>query len=242
VSNTLTGSRLDRRTTSMLLALSVTSHDAALSWAIGSLALVTVCIAIFTSVYLHAGNRVAVLVLAHEVQQGHTIDRGDLAVVRIAFSAGIAPITADQASQVVGRTAAVSLLRGTLLSATELASHRGPVRGDAVVGVATKAGQLPAGGVAVGDTVDVILTGSPATLTGGVSDGSVGTSSPPAPGQLEIGGVLASNATVTGVAGPASSSPDTIVISVLIPTTMAPLVASASAAGQAALVLVGSSS
>jgi hypothetical protein len=116
------------------------------------------------------------------------------------------------------------------------------VRGKDVVGVATKAGQLPAGGVAVGDTVDVILTGSPATLTGGADDGTVDTGSSAAPGQLEIGGVLAPNATVTGVAGPTDSSPDTIVISVLIPSAMAPLVASASAAGQAALVLVGPSS
>ena len=101
-----------------------------------------------------------------------------LRVVRIAFSTGMAPIAADKASLVVGRTAAVSLLRGTLLSTTELTSRRGPVHGQAVVGVATDAGQLPAGGVAVGDTVDVILTGSPSTLTGGASDGSVAAGSP----------------------------------------------------------------
>jgi len=210
--------------------------------AIGSIALVTVCIAIFTSVYLHVGDRVAVLALQHDVQQGHAISRGDLAVVRIAFSGGIAPIAATDVNEVVGRRAAVSLLRGTLLSASELVSHLGPERGKAVVGVATKAGQLPAGGVAVGDTVDVILTGSPATLTGGASSGSAAASSSAAAVPLEVGGVLASNATVTGVNGPTSSSPDTIVISVLIPTEMAPLVASASAAGQAALVLVGPSS
>jgi len=204
--------------------------------------LVTICIALFTSVYLHAGNRVAVLILARDVQQGHMINGDDLAVVRIAFSSGIVPIAADKASLVVGRTAAVSLLHGTLLSTTELTSRRGPVRGRAVVGVATKAGQLPAGGVAVGDTVDVILTGSPSTLTGGTSDGSVAASSSAGAGELDVGGVLAPNATVTGVAAPAASSPDTIVISVLVPTAMAPLVATASAAGQAALVLVGSSS
>ncbi len=209
--------------------------------AIASIVLVTFCVAIFTSIYLHAGNRVAVLALAHDVPQGHAINRGDLAVVRISFSAGLAPISAHDLSQVLGRTAAVSILRGTLLSRTELAVHRGPARGKAVVGVATKAGQLPAGGVAVGDTVDVILTGSPATLTGGAS-GPATTESSTTPDQLELGGVLASNATVTGVAFSTSSSPDTVVVSVLIPSAMAPLVASASAAGQAALVQVGSTS
>jgi hypothetical protein len=209
--------------------------------AIGSLALVTVCIATFTSVYLNAGNRVAVLALAHDVPQGHAIRSGDLTVVNIAYSHGIAPVAAVRANQVVGRKAAVPLIRGTLLSPTELLAHRPPVRGTAVVGVAAKLGQLPAEGVVVGDKVDVILTGSPATLSGGAT-GDPASSSPPAAGQVEVGGVLASNATVTDVAGPSSSSPDTIVVSVEIPTEMAPLVASASSAGQAALVLVGSNS
>jgi len=242
VSTTLSGSRLNRRTRVPAPRFVGNEHRRRPVVAIGSLALVTICIALFTSVYLHAGNRVAVLILARDVQQGHMINGDDLAVVRIAFSSGIVPIAADKASLVVGRTAAVSLLHGTLLSTTELTSRRGPVRGRAVVGVATKAGQLPAGGVAVGDTVDVILTGSPSTLTGGTSDGSVAASSSAGAGELDVGGVLAPNATVTGVAAPAASSPDTIVISVLVPTAMAPLVATASAAGQAALVLVGSSS
>ena len=100
---------------SQLPVLSGNEHPAV---AIGSVALVTICVALFTSVYLHAGSRVAVLTLARDVQQGHTITSDDLAVVRIAFSTGIAPIAADKASLVVGRTAAVSLLRGTLLSTT----------------------------------------------------------------------------------------------------------------------------
>jgi hypothetical protein len=242
VSTTLSGFRLDRRTRVPAPRFVGNEHRRRPVVAVGSVALITICIALFTSVYLHAGNRVAVLIMARDVQQGHTIKGDDLAVVKIAFSTGIVPIAANHASLVVGRTAAVPLLHGTLLSSAELTSRRGPVRGQAVVGVATKAGQLPAGGVAVGDTVDVILTGSPSTLTGGSTGGSATTNSSPDAGQLEIGGVLAPDATVTGVAGPSASSPDTIVISVLVPTAMAPLVASASAAGQAALVLVGSSS
>jgi hypothetical protein len=242
VSTMVTGSRSDRQTTVSAPRFVGNEYRRRPMVAIGSIALVTVCIAIFTSVYLHAGDRVAVLALQHDVQQGHAINRGDLAVVRIAFSGGIDPITAVDVNQVVGRKAAVSLRGGTLLSASELVSHLGPGQGKAVVGVATKTGQLPAGGVAVGDTVDVILTGSPATLTGGAPNAPAAASSSADTGPLEVGGVLASNATVTGVNGPTSSSPDTIVISVLIPTSMAPLVASASAAGQAALVLVGPSS
>jgi SAF domain len=240
MSTTLTRVRSNRHATPPALRFRGSSHRRRPTIAVASLALVTLCVAIFTSLYLHAGNRVAVLAVAHDVPQGHIVTSDDLAVVSISISAGLSPVSARDASRVVGRRAAVSILRGTLLSLKDLAVVSGPARGRAVVGVATKAGQLPAGGVSTGDTVDVILTGSPATLAGG-SAGPVATSGSIA-GTLELGGVLASNATVTGVAAPSPSSPDTIVVSVLVPSSVAPLVASASAAGQAALVLVGPSS
>lgn len=210
--------------------------------AIASLVLVTFCVAIFTSIYLHAGNRVAVFALAHNVPQGHAITRGDLIVVQISFSAELSPIPAEDVGGIVGRKAAVSLLRGTLLSPSELTVRGAPAPGEAIVGVATKVGQLPAGGVADGDTVDVILTGSPSTLTGEPSEGAANTSPSGSGGPFQIGGVLARDATVTGVATPTSSNPDTIVVSVLISASLAPLVASASTGGQAALALVGPSS
>ncbi len=133
-------------------------------------------------------------------------------------------------------------MAGSLLSSNELTVHGGPAQGKAIVGIATKAGQVPADGVAVGDTVDVILTGSLTTLTGGSSDGSIATSPSSAVGAVEIGAVLAANATVTAVDNAAQPSAGTIVVSVLVTSAVAPLVASASAAGQAALVLIGSSS
>ena len=69
--------------------------------------------------------------LAHDIPQGHTINRGDLDVVGISFSEGLAPISAQDFSQIVGRTASVSLLRGTLLSKSDLSCARrsGPRKG-----------------------------------------------------------------------------------------------------------------
>ncbi len=209
--------------------------------AIASLALVTFCVAVFTSLYVHAGNRIAVLAVARDVPQGHQITSSDLGVVRLSVSQGLSPVPAGEISRVVGRIAAVPLVHGTLISSMELTTHGGLAKGKAVVGVATKAGQLPAAGVEDGDTVDVILTESPATLEGGTSQGFSPSAASATSGQVEVGGVLASDAMVTGVATP-SSSPDTVVVSVLIPASLAPLVASASAAGQVALDLVGPSS
>jgi hypothetical protein len=202
--------------------------------------LVTSCIAIFTSIYLRAGNKSEVLVLTHNVAQGQAITRSDLAVVRVSYSSGLAPIPVDDLSAVLRQSAVVPLLQGTLLSMTELTAQPGPGHGDAIVGIATKPGQLPAEGVAVGASVDVILTGSESTLTGGASDGSVPASPPVPSGDVEVGAVLAPNASVIAVSASTDANANTTVVSVLIPSTLAPLVASASAAGQVALVLVGS--
>jgi SAF domain len=209
--------------------------------ALASLALLTFCVAIFTSLYVHAGDRVAVLATARAIPQGHAITSSDLVVVNVSLSPGLSTVLAHDLAQVLGRRAAVPLLPGTLLSRSALAVHGISTSGQEVVGVATKAGQLPAGGVAEGDRVDVILTGSPATLAAGTSNGVAPANGSASNGQLQIGAVLAPGATVTGVEAPNSSSPDTTVVSVLIPSTLAPLVASASAAGQAALALVGPS-
>jgi len=238
---TLTRPRSARHSSTDALRFVGNGHHRRPVVAIASLALVTSCVAIFTSMYLHAGNRVAVLAVAQNVPQGHEITSGDLGVVRISMSPGLSSVPAGEISRVVDRMAAVSLVRGTLITLTELTTHAVSFSGDATVGVATKAGQLPAAGVEEGDTVDVILTGSPATLAGGSAVGSTPSSPSATSGQVEVGGVLASHATVTGVATPASS-PDTIVVSVLIPSSLAPIVANASAAGQVALVLVGPSS
>jgi hypothetical protein len=242
VSTTLTRQRPDTHVTPQSLRFRGSAHRRRPTVAIASLALVTSCVAIFTGLYLHAGNRVAVLAVARDVPQGHVVTSDDLIVVSISLSAGLSPIPAGDLRRVVGHRAAVSLLPGTLLGVKDLAVGTGPARGNAVVGVATKVGQLPAGGVATGDTVDVILTGSPATLATGAVAGVPATGSSAASGEVEVGGILAPNATVTGVAAPSSASPDTIVVSVLVPSTLAPLVANASAAGQTALVLVGPSS
>jgi hypothetical protein len=242
MSITMTRTRSDQQSSGDPLRFLGNRHARRPVVAVASVVLITICIAIFTSIYVHAGDRVPVLALAHDVPQGQVLTKADLVVVSISLSGSLAPVSAADLGLVVGRTAIVSLFRGTLLSRSELNAQRGLAKGRAIVGVATKAGQLPAGGVANGDTVNVILTGSPATLEGGVSVGPAPSSASATGSQVEIGAVLAQGATVTGVALPQSSSPDTIVVSVLIPSSLAPLVASASAAGQAALVLVGSSS
>jgi Flp pilus assembly protein CpaB len=204
--------------------------------AIGSLALVTVCAASFLSLYVRAGGRTSVLAVTRSVPAGQNITAGDLAIVRVSLSPGLSVINAASLDQVVGRRAAVQLEPGDLLSPSDLSNGAGLPPGDAIVGVATKPGQVPANGVQPGDRVDVVLT-----AVSGVSPSAVDGSSVPsgtsASAQGLPGSLLAQNATVTEVSTEASSD-GTTVVSLMVSSAVAPAIASASTSGSVALVLV----
>jgi len=206
--------------------------------AVGSLALIATCTAAFTSLYLKSGHQAQVLVVTRPVLQGATITSDDLAVARLSFSRALAPIAATDIGQVVGQHAAVALVPGTLLTRAELVASAAPPNGVAVVGVAAKSSQLPAGGVVPGETVDVVLTGPPGAVAA-VSQGNGATADPGVQGSVSPGTLLVPDVVVSEVtSAPGSSGTDVVVVSLLVPSAQAPTVANASAAGQAALVVV----
>lgn len=212
--------------------------------AAGSLALVALCVAVFTTLYLHAGRQVEVIALSGPVAQGATIDASDLTAVRVSLSPGIDPVPVASASEVVGKRAAVALVPGTLLTPADLTVSSGVPSGDALVGVDLRNGLMPAEGLVPGDTVDVVLTappGSPDSDTAAVTVPAHGRTSATAPAAVSfgIGSVLATDAVVEDVSVPSDgSSPGEVVVSLVLPVDIAPVVANASAAGQAALVRV----
>ncbi|MHB8328478.1 MAG: SAF domain-containing protein [Acidimicrobiales bacterium] len=198
--------------------------------------------ALFVSAYLKAGHQVSVLAVARAVPEGAVLHTTDLAVARISASRGILPIPVADAAAVVGRRAAVSLVPGGLLTLGDLSDAPTLPEGEAIVGVAAKSSQLPASGVVPGETVDVVLTGlpgSPAVIVGGSAS-----STPSSSGSVQsllptlAGTVLAPDVTVAGVGLQTSTNTDTTNVSLLVPLALAPVVASASAAGQVALVVV----
>jgi hypothetical protein len=203
------------------------------------------CVAVFVSVYLRAGDQVSVLAITRSVPQGQVLTADDLKSVRISAGTTIATVPLAAAPAVVGRRAAEALEPNTLLATNELMTRFSPPSGESIVGVAAKEGQLPASGVAPGETVDVILTGLP-----GQQDTSLGSAPTGAPSvssgagiaagePLVAGTVLVSGATVLeAAASPASSGSNDVDVSLLTPSTLAPIVASASAAGEIALVVV----
>ena len=144
--------------------------------AVASLLLVVVSVAVFANLYAHAGGRVSVLAVAHDVALGQVIEADDVATARISVSSGLSTIPAREVGDVVGQRAEVDLERGTLLAFDELGGRALP-SGKAIVGVATKLGELPAEGVTPGESVEVVLTdpagdtGQAETTQGSTDDG-----------------------------------------------------------------------
>jgi hypothetical protein len=245
VSTTLTRPDLAPGRQPSALRLDPVSHRRRPALAVGSLALVVACVAVFASVYLKAGSQVAVLAVDRSVPEGQVLTAEDLAVVHISTNSGISTVPVAEDSQVIGRRAAEPLEAGTLLTQNELVTSFSPPAGESIVGVSVKEGQLPASGVAPGETVDVILTGTPGDpdsapaspdATGDLQDPAAATTGTQSTGS---GTVLVSDATVLeAFPSPPSSGTDAIDVSLLTASTLAPLVASASAADQVALVVV----
>ncbi len=199
-----------------------------------SLLLVAVCSALFAVAYSSAAHKESVLALTAPVDQGTPILGSDLKAVGAALAPGISAIPSADASQVINRRATVALEPGSLLVSADIASGAAPPEGDALVGLALKAGQLPAAGVSAGELVDVVLTGA-----AGAPDTATA-SSQPDPSALNPGTVLAASVPVEAVeAASAASETDTVNVSVLVAVAIAPLVANASVAGQVALIIVG---
>jgi len=209
--------------------------------ALSSALLVAVCVAVFTNLYLRAGHQVSVLAIARPVEQGQAISSDDLAIVRVSLSPGVAVVPANEENSVVGHRVSVAIGSGSLLTPSDLVGEPSPPPIDAIVGVALKPSQLPAAGVSSGETVDIVMTGVPGSPYSASGNGVA--EQPTASAVSGPGTILAPDVHVSEVALPsAASGSDTVVVSLVVPRVLAPIVASASAAGQAALVVVAPSS
>lgn len=218
-----------------------------------SLAVLATSMAVVAVSYLHATRRESVLVVTEPVALGTRINASELGVIKISSSARLSVISAAEESQVLGLTARTPLVRGSLLTRNELGSILSWLpQGYAMVGVQLAPGELPAYGLEDGQTVMVILTAGSSgsgTLRGesqqpGLSQpGAAERVSPqdiPYYGSSFTGSVLVPSARVlqVGPAPDASTGELNQVVSLAVPVTLAPLVATAAIAGQVSLALV----
>ena len=115
---------------------------------------------LFAAMALRADPATGVLAVARPVPAGATISDADLAVMRIVPDAELDVFTEVDRDAVVGRTAAVPLVAGSILSPAHIGAPDWPPPGESVIAVAFPAGQVPAGLVA-GSRVTVLLTSAP---------------------------------------------------------------------------------
>ncbi|WP_042370592.1 SAF domain-containing protein [Streptacidiphilus neutrinimicus] len=105
-----------------------------------------------------AGDRVPVLALARAVPKGQVLTAQDLTVAQVAPDPALAPVSQQDASQVLGKTATADLAQGSLLTRGSVAAGPDVTAGKTVVGVLAKPGQLPTGMLEPGSSVQVVQT------------------------------------------------------------------------------------
>lgn len=90
-----------------------------------------------------AADRSPVIVIARPVTAGSTIESSDLREELVGSSPAGSSVAASRRSSIVGRTAAVDLVPGSLLASNQVADGPAAGTGQAVVGATLKEGQFP---------------------------------------------------------------------------------------------------
>lgn len=179
------------------------------------------------ALYTSVDGRQAVLAVRRPVAAGQVIAPEDLRQVRVSTADGITPVPVSRSATVVGKSAAVALVPGTLITSDHVGAPSSLQAGQAIVGVALKAGQAPAA-LPPGTRVQVITT-----VKGGGADQA-------RPVVLTSSAVVAPAAAANGAqAKPTTSA--TTVVSLIVPANEAPAVAAAAADGQVSLVALPAS-
>lgn len=166
--------------------------------------------------HLSAVDKVPALVAAAPIERGEMIDASDIRVAYVSSDSTLERLDGGEMDRVVGRVALVDLAEGTMLSTSVAAEAPAVEAGSGVVGLALDPGAYPAGGLAPGDRVHVVLAGDVAN-----------------PGAEPT--VVARSSTVFAIEELAS---DQLLVSVLAAEADAEAVAAAAGAGGLRLVLV----
>lgn len=166
------------------------------------------------------GDTASVLAVREQIAQGQTIDREDLISKQVAGVDNA--VAVENADAVVGKTAAVDLLAGQVVTTSAFTDDPVPGPGRALVGLSLKPSQMPGAGLEAGDLVRVISV--PA------ADGSATPD-----GEAEV---LSSSAQVYSVTGGANAEGAAKVVTVIAADGEAGRLATYGAAGQLAVVAI----
>lgn len=139
--------------------------------------LVLVCVLGFAYYASQLGGRVSVLAVAQPLAAGQSITAADLKQVSAANDASLGLIPVSQVSAVIGRTAVVPLLPGTLLTPSLIGDAAFPPSGKVVASVALKPGQYPQGLVTGANVEAFVSAGAAGEQNTSSASGSSGSES-----------------------------------------------------------------
>src|SRR5450759_3309049 len=181
-----------------------------------------------------AGRRAAVLAVARPVSVGNPVGAADVTTARIPTDVALRPIPVQRRDSVIGQVAAVDLRPGTLLTADQLTAAGPPLRGQVVVGVLAKPGQLPARPLVAGDRVLAVST---ATGNGGTTTTTSTTTTGPGSAAAAAAGAQRP-AEVVGVRPVGVNADGVNVVDLLVAQPDGPGLAGDAAAGRISLLLL----
>lgn len=183
--------------------------------------LVVGCALAFADASLRVGGGGDVLVVAQPVAAGEVLTAGDLRGVRLSLPGGVATVPASEEQVVVGQPAAVPLAAGTVLTRADVGAGALVGASSDVVAVALKPGAYPPA-LAPGDRVEVV----PVPASSGAGSG-------PSAAAIPL------SAVVLALQAPSATSGSPAVVSLVVARADAAEVASLAAAGEVAIVQVG---
>lgn len=113
-----------------------------------------------------ASTSVEVVIVRADVQRGAVIPATALGRVRVTVDPSVRTVSGDQMASLVGRSAAVDLSAGALLTPDQVTDAVQPVDGMSMVGIPVAPGLMPTEPLRAGDTVRLVQTpGSQGTVS-----------------------------------------------------------------------------
>jgi hypothetical protein len=186
--------------------------------------LVVGCSAVSASLVFASGDTTAVLTVVRAVPAGQALAAADLGTAEISGS-GLTAVAAASRDKVLGLTAAVDLVPGSLLTDKMLTREPVPGPGQAVVGLSLKPGLLPEAELRAGTAVMLVRLAAPIGTPSSADAERIGSE------------VLVPRARVLSE----TSDPTTggRLVSLLVERSIAAEVSRAAAAGTVSLVVIG---
>jgi hypothetical protein len=136
-----------------------------------ALGAVALCLGALLSyvVYSRVATETAVIMMAHTVYRGETIDSSDLTVVRLSGETVAKSVPAAQLNSLVGQKAVYDLPEGAVLTPGAVGEVVVPAEGRSVVGIKLATGRAPAALLTPASRVRLVAL-PPATTDPGTSD------------------------------------------------------------------------